>query len=116
MFNSKVLTNTILVLGVLAVSACASNSHKRLSESKEWPSFGRDYSNQRMSPLTQINVENVKDLTLAWQFKSGVAASFQATPIVVNGIMYVALPYNHVAALDAKTGKEIWRYEHRRVS
>lgn len=85
-----------------------------LTHSKEWPSFGRDYSNQRMSPLTQINPKNVEDLTLAWQFKSGVSASFQATPIVVNGVMYVALPFNHVVALDAKTGKELWRYQHQR--
>ena len=81
---------------------------------KDWPSFGRDYTNQRLSPLTQINQQNVKDLALAWQFKSGVSASFQATPIVTNGVMYVALPYNHVVALDAKTGKELWRYKHER--
>lgn len=82
--------------------------------SKEWPSFGRDYSNQRMSPLKQITPENVKNLSLAWQFKSGVSASFQATPIVVNGVMFVALPYNHVVALDAKTGQLKWRYTHQR--
>jgi glucose dehydrogenase len=67
-----------------------------------------------MSPLTQINTQNVEKLGLAWQFKTGVAASFQATPIVTDGVMYVALPYNHVAALDAKTGKELWRYQHER--
>ncbi len=116
MFISKNLAKTILVLGILAVTACAGSTHKHLTESKEWPSFGRDYSNQRMSPLAQINVQNVKNLELAWQFKSGVAASFQATPIVVGGVMYVALPYNHVAALDAKTGKELWRYQHQRTA
>jgi PQQ-dependent dehydrogenase (methanol/ethanol family) len=80
----------------------------------DWPSFGRDYTNQRMSPLTQINTNNVKNLGLAWQYKSGVSASFQATPIVTQGVMYLALPYNHVVALDAKTGKELWRYKHER--
>ena len=84
-----------------------STSHK----DKEWPSFGRDYTNQRMSPLKQINTHNVKNLALAWQFKSGVSASFQATPIVTNGVMYLALPYNHVVALDAVSGKELWRYQ-----
>lgn len=82
--------------------------------SKEWPSFGRDYSNQRMSPLKQITPENVKNLALAWQYKTGVSASFQATPIVVGGVMYVALPHNHVVALDAKTGQLKWRYTHQR--
>lgn len=116
MFKSKNFVKPLLLLSVLSVAACAGNMHKQLTESKQWPSFGRDYSNQRMSPLTQINVDNVKELTLAWQYKSGVAASFQATPIVVDGVMYVALPYNHVAALDAKTGKELWRYQHERIA
>lgn len=116
MFKSNILLKTLSVLGVLILSACAGDMHKQLTESKEWPSFGRDYSNQRMSPLTQINVDNVKQLTLAWHYKSGVAASFQATPIVVDGVMYVALPYNHVVALDARNGRELWRYQHERIA
>jgi glucose dehydrogenase len=107
--NRYALLATLLSL----VTACTAES--RLAQQKyEWPSFGRDYTNQRLSPLTQINQSNVKDLKLAWHFKSGVTASFQATPVVTNGVMYVALPYNHVAALDAKTGKELWRYKHER--
>lgn len=116
MFKSKILLNSLLILAAVVVSACAGIANKQFSNSKQWPSFGRDYSNQRMSPLTQINTDNVKNLSLAWQFKSGVAASFQATPIVADGVMYVALPYNHVAALDAKTGKELWRYQHQRIA
>jgi len=104
-----------LVVGAFALVSCSTMSGgSSASTEKEWPSFGRDFTNQRMSPLTQINTENVKDLALAWQFKTGVSASFQATPIVTHGVMYVALPYNHVAALDAKTGKELWRYKHER--
>ncbi len=79
----------------------------------QWPSYGRDYTNQRYSPLKQINSNNVKKLSLQWSYRSGVKASFQTTPIVVDGVMYISLPYNHVAALDARTGKEIWRYEHK---
>lgn len=81
---------------------------------KEWSSHGHDYTNQRFSPSTQINRENVKDLALAWHYKSGVKATFQATPIVSNGVMYLSLPFNHVVALDATNGKELWRYEHQR--
>src|SRR5581483_7999572 len=44
----------------------------------------------------------------------GVVGTFQATPIVVDGVMYVSLPFSHVAALDAATGRELWRYEHKR--
>lgn len=81
-------------------------------KSGDWPSYGRDYTNQRYSPLTQINRSNVKLLDINWSFKSGVKGSFQATPIVVGGVMYLSLPYNHVVALDARNGKEIWRYQH----
>jgi len=80
--------------------------------STDWPSFGHDYSNQRFSAATQINRDNVSKLTTAWHYKSGVSASFQTTPIVVDGVMYLSLPYNHVVALDAKTGKQLWRYDH----
>ena len=112
------LTGLLLALGCVAIAACSNLSNKaatnQLAANKEWPSFGRDYTNQRMSPLTQINTQNVHKLGLAWQFKTGVSASFQTTPIVTGGVMYVSLPYNHVAALDAKTGKELWRYKHER--
>lgn len=114
MIKSNKLVNSVLALSVIVLAACAGVTDKPLADSREWPSFGRDYTNQRMSPLAEINTDNVKNLGLAWQFKSGVSASFQATPIVVGGVMYVALPYNHVAALDAKTGKELWRYKHER--
>jgi glucose dehydrogenase len=114
MLKSKKLVNSLLALSTMVLAACAGVGSKHIADSKEWPSYGRDYTNQRMSPLTQINTQNAEKLGLAWQFKTGVAATFQATPIVIDGIMYVALPYNHVAALDAKTGKELWRYQHER--
>lgn len=110
--KSMRIVRMALLLTCLAISACSSLSGKQASANKDWPSYGRDYTNQRMSPLTEINSQNVKDLTLAWQYKTGVSSTFQATPIVVNGVMYVSLPYNHVAALEAKTGKELWRYKH----
>jgi glucose dehydrogenase len=103
-----------ILLISMALLACAKLTppNHALSPTQDWPSFGGDYSNQRLSALTQINPQNVNRLKLAWQVKSGVLASFQATPIVKAGVMYVALPYNHVLALDAKTGKQLWRYEH----
>lgn len=106
---------TLLLLSCLGIVACGGVAHQPAALThNDWPNYGRDYSNQRMSPLTQINPQNVKNMTLAWQFKSGVSATFQATPIVTNGVMVVALPYNHVVALNAKTGQELWRYKHER--
>ncbi len=105
----------VLVIGFLALVACGGANYKPNNssvEANDWPSFGRDYASQRFSPVKQINTQNVKDLAQAWAYNSGVSASFQATPIVQNGVMYLSLPFNHVVALDAKTGKELWRYNH----
>ena len=79
---------------------------------QEWNSYGLDLSNQRFSRITQINKTNVETLEMAWQVQTGVPATFQSTPIVHEGVMFVSLPFNNVLALDAKTGNEIWRYEH----
>jgi alcohol dehydrogenase (cytochrome c) len=84
------------------------------SDSANWLTYGRDYGNQRFSSLAQINAANVKRLVPRWIFQSGVSATFQATPIVVDGVMYVSLPFSHVVALDAKSGRELWRYNHKR--
>jgi alcohol dehydrogenase (cytochrome c) len=83
-------------------------------DSANWLTYSRDYSNQRYSPLTQINADNAKRLVPKWIYQSGVTSTFQASPIVADGVMYVSLPFNHVVALDAKSGKELWRYEHKR--
>lgn len=83
-------------------------------DARNWMTYGRDYSNQRFSPLTQINQDSVVRLAPVWTFKSGINSTFQTTPIVVDGVMYVSLPFSHVAALDAKTGVQLWRYQHKR--
>ncbi|MDD2832459.1 MAG: PQQ-binding-like beta-propeller repeat protein [Methylotenera sp.] len=113
--NARFLKTGLLILTCLTITACSGlPANPQEIANGDWSSYGRDYTNQRMSPLTQINAKNVKNLTMAWHFKSGVSATFQATPIVKAGVMYVSLPYNHVVALDAKTGSELWRYQHTR--
>jgi glucose dehydrogenase len=103
-----------LLIPIFLLVACAQSIKPNTSQLQDWPSYGQDYSSKRFSSATQINTQNVKNLAQAWAYKSGVAASFQATPIVQNGVMYLSLPFNHVVALDAKTGKQLWRYEHDR--
>ncbi len=113
---------TLLVLAALCALAAHAQSgvvdDQRLAnaqqDTRNWLSYGRDYSNQRFSPLTQINSGNVAQLAPAWSFKTGVPSTFQASPIVVDGVMYVALPFNHVVALDARSGAQLWRYQHKR--
>ena len=70
-----------------------------------------NYEQTRFFPNKQINIQNVKNLVPAWIFQTEIVDSLETSPIVVNGIMYVTTSYNHVYALDAKTGSEIWHYK-----
>jgi PQQ-dependent dehydrogenase (methanol/ethanol family) len=78
-----------------------------------WPQHGLDLGGQRYSPLTDIDTATVARLEPLWTYHSGVKATFQATPIVRDTVMFVSLPFSGVAALDARTGRELWRYRHR---
>lgn len=78
----------------------------------DWALHGNDLGAQRYARLAAIDAGNVGGLVPKWTWHSGVSATFQATPIVVDGVMVVSLPYSSVAALDAATGRERWRYRH----
>jgi quinohemoprotein ethanol dehydrogenase len=78
----------------------------------QWLSYGRDYSEQRFSPLKQINVGDVSQLGLAWFGDlSERGGSYETTPLVVDGRIYVTSPWSKVYAFDAKTGKRLWKYD-----
>ncbi len=79
----------------------------------EWISHGRTYSEQRFSPLAQINERNVEQLGLAWVYETGTIRGLEATPLVHDGVMYGTGAWSVVFALDAKTGREIWRHDPR---
>lgn len=78
----------------------------------DWPLPGLDYANTRYSPLQQVHRANVGQLAPAWEAHTGKIGPFEATPIVVDGVMYLTTPYNDVLALDAASGREVWRYRH----
>lgn len=100
---------------LLLASALAPNLAAVPVTNTDWPLHGLDYANTRYSPLTQISEANVAGLQRAWSVHTGVLGSFQATPVVRDGVMYVSTPFNHVIALDAATGVEHWRYKHQLV-
>jgi alcohol dehydrogenase (cytochrome c)/quinohemoprotein ethanol dehydrogenase len=78
----------------------------------QWLSYGRDYSEQRFSPLTQVNVSTVSQLGLAWYGDlSERGGSYETTPLIVDGRIYVTSPWSKVYAYDAKTGKKLWKYD-----
>ncbi len=112
----KNISNFILIPLLSMMLFACKNADNQTSHNiaKDWPSYGNDYTSQRFSSASQIDTNNVKNLTLAWQHNSGVVASYQTAPIVQNGVMYFSLPYNHVVAVDATNGEELWRYEHDR--
>jgi quinoprotein glucose dehydrogenase len=87
---------------------------------ESWPCYGRDSGGSRYSPLDQINSENVKNLRIAWVYRTGEAddtsparkkAAFEATPILVDETLYLSTPYNRVIALDPATGAVRWTYD-----
>jgi PQQ-dependent dehydrogenase (methanol/ethanol family) len=89
----------------------SANDLVQARSSGAWLSYGHDYTNQRFSPLSQISPSNVSHLVPAFVFQTGVVAAFETTPIVAGGNMYVTTAYDHVMALDAKTGDEHWAYQ-----
>jgi len=70
-----------------------------------------DYAQSRFFPNKQINVSNVSKLRPAWVFQTEVKDTMETSPIVVNGVMYVTTAFDHVYALDARTGEELWHYK-----
>ena len=77
----------------------------------EWLSHGRGYGEQRYSPLSEISAENVSELAPAWVYPTGQARGHEATPIVVDGVLYATTNWSIVFALDAQTGRKLWRYD-----
>lgn len=119
----------IPILLLTALVACSQTLNEsqvqretRLVNEGGWANYGNDPGGMRHSPLKQINIQNVKNLKLAWTYQSGELktytsdrisskAAFEATPLMVNGVLYFSTPTNRVIAIDAGTGKEIWVYD-----
>ena len=116
---------TPLLLAPLVV--CLGVSVAGSAFSADWPSYGGDNGSQKYSTLDQVNVSNVADLVTAWSWESpdnatvadniaqqnyrAVPAGFKATPIVIEGVMYVPSSFGRVVALDAASGEEKWVFD-----
>src|SRR6266436_118091 len=90
------------------------------SRQVEWLYQGGDPAGTRYSQLTDINPSNISQLKVAWQWKhwetplpeyGTTPGFFEATPLMIDGVLYVTTPYNSIAALDAESGKELWRFD-----
>ena len=76
-----------------------------------WMAHGRDYGEQRFSPLDQVNEQNIDELGLSWFYDTGGRRGHEATPIVIDGIMILTSPWSVVHALDAGTGEPLWTHD-----
>ena len=77
----------------------------------EWLSYGRDYGEQRFSPLDAINAGNVAGMGLAWSADLDTARGQEATPLVHDGVIFISTAWSMVKAYDAATGKQLWAYD-----
>ena len=74
-----------------------------------WPTYNGDYSGRRFSTLDKVNAGNIQSLSLGWVHRISAGGPIKATPLVVDGVMYFTIP-DHVWAIDARTGRELWHY------
>ena len=119
-------TSVRIAVGIIAVACVATlaaqNAPSPLVTAQEllgglpadgsrWLMFGGSYTNQRHSPLTQITSANVNRLLPQWVFQTDTAGRFETTPLLRDNVLYVTGPLNVAWAIDARTGREIWRYK-----
>ncbi len=98
---------------IAAVTKKVDGAFIRANEARtnDWPSYGLDYAETRFSRLNQINAANVKDLGLVWSYNLESTRGVEATPLVVDGIMYVSASWSIVHAIDVRSGKKIWTFD-----
>jgi quinoprotein glucose dehydrogenase len=114
----RIVTTILTVLSVMATHPLGSQAAE--GEIENWSYYCGDAGGSRYSPLTQINKHNVSGPRLAWEYHTGDVSdgsggrrkgAFEATPIVVDGTMYVSTPFNRVIALDPEVGVEKWSFD-----
>ncbi len=109
----------VLSVVVLICMGCAVLLRGDRSLPDEWPTYGNDPGGTRYSALTQIDRANVASLRVAWTYRTGerggappyAHVAFEATPLMLDGTLYLSTPYNRVIALDAETGAEQWAWD-----
>jgi alcohol dehydrogenase (cytochrome c) len=113
-------TWALIAATILVTASVPSIAQRRLDPAAllkpttdSWPTFNGDYSGRRFSTLTNINTGNVHQLSLAWMFRISSAGpplgAIKSTPLQIDGVLYFTVP-DHVWAVDARTGREIWHY------
>lgn len=123
----RILVSAILMAGIMATASCKksqsegeknpayavvdANYLKTGGDGSNWAMTGFSTDEQRFSPLNQINDSNVKELGIAWFADLPDARGHEATPVIVDGKMFVTGPWSKLFAFDAKTGKPLWTFD-----
>jgi glucose dehydrogenase len=114
--NNRSRTVAVVVLFAGALVAAQPSSSRQV----EWAHYGGDPGGMKYSTLTDITLQTVQGLHVAWEWKhwetplpefGTTPGFFEATPLMIDGVLYVTTPYNSMAALDAETGRELWRFD-----
>ena len=118
----------VILLVVVVIAAAAGLRRLSVGSSAnedttiaDWPAYGRDSGGSRYSPVSQIRQDNVRNLEVAWVYRTGdwsdgngkfnTTSAFEATPLLINEVLYVSTPFNRVIALDPQTGGEKWVFD-----
>ena len=101
-----------LVFGGLSAQVPFERLREAANEPQDWMTYSGGYFSNRHSQLTQITPANVENLQLQWVYQAAVFGPWQATPLVVDGVMYVTQRPNDIVALDARTGRVFWIYRY----
>ena len=107
-----VLLGASFNVGVVRAQVSSQRLVDAAKEPQNWLTYSGDYAGRRHSALDQIGTSNVGRLRPQWVFQSEEKGKFETTPLVVDGVMYVTGQENLAYALDARTGRTIWRYQH----
>ena len=109
--SALVLLTITAISAVKAQDITSKELLEGLSNPSRWLTYSGDYTGQRFSPLTQITAANAGQLAAQWTFQTGVNNKFEATPLVIDGTLYITGALNHAWAIDGRTGRQIWHYE-----
>ena len=106
-----ILAAALCLCCIAQVSTLAAQAEPGSADPDNWPQYHRTSNAWRYSPLDQVNTENVNRLRVAWIHQPGdITNGLQTTPVVVDGVVYYAGPFNNVFALDAASGRTLWEY------
>jgi membrane-bound PQQ-dependent dehydrogenase (glucose/quinate/shikimate family) len=121
LLKSRTSWLAIAALAVICISVAMNQPYKTLpfpatakstqAESRDWQHWGGTAAGTRYVPFDQINTANVDKLQVAWSYRTGVGGAFKATPLQIGDTLYVCLARNIIAALDADSGAERWRFD-----